>query len=100
MGLKEQFGLLSDKECLLKISDAEQGYLHQSWMIGDEVIIYENIPCNYPAAYLSVSSTIEEYFDSIREVDWINDRNNILINEINVEDHGTTFPFTQYLKLN
>lgn len=93
--LNTDFELYSDKNCLLKVHTPDGNYLHQSWEQDGKVVVYENMPCNYPAGYLSVFDSLEAYFDAIKRVDWINnaDSDSLIRNHIEEDEHGVTFPF-------
>lgn len=70
---------LDDKCCLLKVETEIDQYVHQSWLLPEgQVISYENIPTNYPSGSLVVWESLEEYIDTIKDVEWINNENNIL----------------------
>ena len=69
-------GLLTNREGLLYCRNTEDA-IHQSWQLADgKVIVFESIPINYPSNALIVYENIDEYIESIREVDWINDYEN------------------------
>lgn len=87
--------LYSDKNCLLKVHTPDGNYLHQSWEVDGKVVVYENMPCNYPAGYLSVFTSLDEYFEAIKTVDWINgaDSDSLMRNHIDEDIHGVSFPF-------
>lgn len=63
----------NSKECLLNVR-TESGNIHMSWLDNkDRVIVFEDIPENYPTGGIFTFDNISDYIDSIKDVSWIND---------------------------
>lgn len=65
--------LMEDKKCgIVSAYSPDSSYVHQSFLTADSKIIsFEFMPCNYPAASLTVWESEEAYAEAIEEVDWI-----------------------------
>lgn len=63
-----------EKEAIVVATSIESGNTHVSFESDDgKIIVFEYIPDNYPAAVMYACSTAEEYFGTIKEVEWIKD---------------------------
>ena len=103
MSNKENFNMvveipkfLTEKDGLLYVRTHDEHYLHQSFLLPDgQVLIFESIPVNYPSNALAFFDNLDEYVKAIRKVDWINDEEYIIRNELDA--YGFTFPSNDLL---
>lgn len=58
-------------DCLLVIRTPEENNIHASWDVDGRIIVFEDIPNNWPSTSLSVFEDKEEYLEAIRGVSWI-----------------------------
>lgn len=62
---------LSEKDALVYVKD-EGDRIHISWIDNDnEVLVFEHIPENYPSTAHTKWETVTEYYNTIKDVDWI-----------------------------
>lgn len=73
--------LYTEKNSLVCIK-GEDGEFHITWEIDNYIVGFEYTPENYPSSYYLNYKTIREYFDSIKDVDWI--INNISTEELDI----------------
>jgi len=60
---------LDEKDADIAVYDEPR--LHLAWGIGDKVLVAEWIPKNWPGFILVVFDSWQEYYNAIRDVDWI-----------------------------
>ncbi|SOB90325.1 hypothetical protein SAMN05880501_101141 [Ureibacillus xyleni] len=78
------------KNCFILVECPEEGYFHISWLLKDNsVVLFENIQDNYPSEALVIYDSIDDYFESIQNVDWLHDEEWVVVN--NAKEYG--FPF-------
>jgi hypothetical protein len=70
-------GLYESKQSLVDVWDLEDR-IHRSVIVPDtdgnsKVLSYEQIPANYPEWSFLVFESLEEYYEAIKDVDWIMD---------------------------
>ena len=83
---------MDDRNSLLKVRTHEEGRIHQSWLLPNgEVLVFEDIPGNYPSGGLHLYDNIEEYISDIKDIWWVNDEEYIVIYDPILEQYG--FPF-------
>lgn len=70
--------LIESKQALVNVITEDMGYIHASAVVkGDnntnKVLSFEYIPVNYPQWSFLVFDSLKEYYDAIKDVDWIMD---------------------------
>lgn len=80
------------KSGLLTVS-TESGNIHQSYLTDEGyVVVFEFIPCNFPASAMAVYENLEEYVESIQNISWVNDQHYV-ISEAATELEELGYPF-------
>lgn len=72
---------IDEKSALLFIVESEEDKVHISWEVDGQIIFFERIPTNYPSSSLMITENFNQYLDTIREMEWINENNVVKIDE-------------------
>ena len=72
---------IDEKSALLFVVEPEEDKVHISWEVDGQIISFERIPINYPSSSLMITENFNQYLDTIREVDWINENNVVKIDK-------------------
>lgn len=83
---------MDEKVSLLHVRSYDNSTLHQSWKTNDgRIIAFESNQEDYPANALIIFDDINEYVETIRNVEWMNDRTLIVNQSEELKMKG--FPF-------
>jgi hypothetical protein len=84
-------GFRTEKDCLLKVV-TEEGNMHISWLVeGGKVLVFEEMPGNYPATSVSIFDRFMQYMHSISQVEWITEADDSVIRNT-LQEYGYNIP--------
>lgn len=75
------------KSCFIMGEQPDEAFLHMSWLLDDNsVIVFENTQGDDPPEALMIHDSIEDYFDSIKHLEWLRNEEWIVVN--GAEEYG------------
>ena len=61
-----------DKYAIHKVYLSEEGYVHYAFKLDtDQILVVEHMPCNYPSMNTILHHAFDDYWNSIKDVEWI-----------------------------